>query len=72
MPPVVVRDPTTGAEIAGVVCTNFVIYASEGEDRTLTEEPFHTIYLSQADGDLARNPADFGGPGIGQEVLEPR
>lgn len=55
-------DPSTGAAVAGVVCTNFIIYASESGERNLVEEPFHTIYLSQSDADLGRNPGDFGGP----------
>jgi hypothetical protein len=55
-------DPSTGLAVAGVVANNFVIYASESEERHLTEEPFHTIYLSQSDADLGRNPGDFGGP----------
>lgn len=55
-------DPTTGAAVAGVFCTNFIIYASESHDSNLVEEPFHTIYLAQSDRDLGRNPADFGGP----------
>lgn len=55
-------DPTTGAAVAGVTVDDFVIYAREGEGRPLVEEPFHTIYLSQSDADLGRNPGDFGGP----------
>lgn len=47
-------DPTTGVAVGGVVVTNFIIYAGEGEDRNLTEEPFHTIYLAQSDRDLIR------------------
>ena len=54
--------PTTGNAVAGVVCNNFIIYVSESEGRNITEEPFHTIYLSQSDSDLGRNPGDFGGP----------
>jgi hypothetical protein len=56
-------DATTGLPVAGVVVNNMVIYASESEAANLTEEPFHTIYLSQGDGNLGRNPGDFGGPG---------
>jgi hypothetical protein len=55
-------DATTGLPVAGVVVDNMVIYASESEDSTLTEEPIRTLYLSQSDSDLGRNPADFGGP----------
>jgi hypothetical protein len=56
-------DPTTGAAVTGVVCNNFTIYASESDAKTLTEEPFRTIYLSQSDGNLGRRAGDFGGPG---------
>jgi hypothetical protein len=47
-------DATTGLPVAGVVVDNMVIYASESEDSTLTEEPIRTLYLSQSDGDLIR------------------
>jgi hypothetical protein len=47
-------DATTGLPVAGVVVDNMVIYASESEDSTLTEEPIRTLYLSQSDGDLVR------------------
>jgi len=56
-------DPTTGAAVTGVVCNNMVIYASDSDAKTLTEEPFHTIYLSQSVGDLGQRAGDFGGPG---------
>jgi hypothetical protein len=45
-------DATTGLPVAGVVVNNMVIYASESEDSTLTEEPIRTLYLAQSDSNL--------------------
>jgi hypothetical protein len=56
-------DATTGLPVAGVVVDNMVIYASESDEKSLTEEPFRTIYLSQSDGNLGQRAGDFGGPG---------
>jgi hypothetical protein len=55
-------DAATGAAVAGVVVNDFVIYAGEGDGGALVENPTRTLYLSQSDSDLGRNPADFGGP----------
>jgi hypothetical protein len=56
------RDAATGAEVAGVVVNNFVIYGRDLRDDNPGELAVAPVFLTPTDVE-GRNPADFGGPG---------
>jgi hypothetical protein len=46
-------DPTTGLPVAGVVCNNFIIYATSSANDDPTELTLERIYLTPTSGEVA-------------------
>ena len=53
---------TVTLDDAAAVITQLVVHGDQESGPDITEHQFQTIYLSQSDADLGRNPGDFGGP----------